>query len=213
MEVEGGHLDGPGDVSDVDRAELVDRIVLHAAGVALEHGRSLAQRPHDPVADGEVVLDQVDLAPGALRQCWEVHALGVGHLDRALAGGGVDLHVQERTGHDRALRRSCPDVARATSEPRRSRQHRRGSRSLSITESCAAPDLHRWGGSRSRAVPAVPDRCRTAPESASSPRFRLIPGCKAERSEPLARSGRTCPGRVRGRPVRTDGHDGSRHLA
>ena len=80
-------------------ALLVDRLALDPVREAAELRRPLAQRADDPVADGEVVVDEVALRlPG----CREQHLVGVRDLDDALP----DLELDERRGH--RANRICP---------------------------------------------------------------------------------------------------------
>ena len=90
-------------------ALLVDRLALGAARVPLQLRRPLVERAHDPVADREVVLDEVELR---LLPLAEVDLVGIRHLDGALPDleldeGGVG-HFQEycggRVGGSRAPR-------------------------------------------------------------------------------------------------------------
>jgi hypothetical protein len=113
MEVDRAETRGPGHVRDLGHAELVrvpagrksdprdldpvgpllghpllvDGLALGAAGMALELRRTLVQRAHDSLADGDVVLDVVELRLAALG---EVDLVGVRHLDGATADFQLD---------------------------------------------------------------------------------------------------------------------------
>ena len=68
---------------------LVDRLSLGAVRMPLELRRPLAERSHDPVPDGQVVADEVELRLAARA---EEDLVGVRHLDGALP----DLELDER---------------------------------------------------------------------------------------------------------------------
>ena len=104
-----------GDARDLDpvgpllgHALLVDRLALRAAGMALQLRGPLVERAHDPLADGDVVLDVVELRLAALG---EVDLVGVRHLD----GAAADLQLDERRGHARVFHPSgaCPCAGRS----------------------------------------------------------------------------------------------------
>jgi hypothetical protein len=63
---------------------LVDRLPLSAVRMALEGAGPLVKRPHDAVADGEVVLDEIELATTLGPYLPEVDLVGIGDLDEAL---------------------------------------------------------------------------------------------------------------------------------
>jgi hypothetical protein len=54
---------------------------------AVQHARPLAQRPHDAVADAQVVVDQVELGQAELR---EVHPVRIRDADGVLPGINLD---------------------------------------------------------------------------------------------------------------------------
>ena len=79
---------GEGDARDLDPVRpllghplLVDHLALDAVRKAAELRRPLAQRPHDPLADREVVADEIELRLAAGRK---EHLVGVRHLDDPL---------------------------------------------------------------------------------------------------------------------------------
>ena len=77
-------------------ALLVDLLARDPVREAPQLGRPLAERADDPVADREVVVDEVALrVPGVGEQ----HLVGVRDLDGALA----DLELDERRGHGPTL--------------------------------------------------------------------------------------------------------------
>ncbi|MEZ5218620.1 MAG: hypothetical protein R2715_19010 [Ilumatobacteraceae bacterium] len=87
---------------------LVDLPTRQPLGKPVQHARSLAQRVHDPVADGEVVLHEVELRESEFR---EVDAFRVGDPDGADAdlqfdGGGL------RGGHDPTLAKTARHARR-----------------------------------------------------------------------------------------------------
>ena len=82
-------------------ALLVDLLALDPVGEAAQLRRSLAQRAHDPLADREVVADEVALRVPRRR---EQHLVGVRDLDDTLP----DLDLDERRGH--ALTVSGPAI-------------------------------------------------------------------------------------------------------
>ena len=115
MEVEGAKVRCPGHVRQLGHAELVrvpsgrerhpggldplgpllghalliDRLSFGAVRMALQLCRTLVQRPHDAVADREVVLDEVELRfPTRAKE----DLVRVRHLDDPLA----DLELDER---------------------------------------------------------------------------------------------------------------------
>ncbi len=125
VEVDHGEVRRPGDLRELGHAELVgvpagrerDARRLDPLGTLLGHAllvdllaldpvreaaqlrRPLAQRPHDPLADREVVVDEVALRVPRGR---EEHLVRVRHLDDPLA----DLELDERRRH-RANRIPC----------------------------------------------------------------------------------------------------------
>jgi len=72
-----------------------------------------------PLAHRQVVLDQVELAALPLGQPAEVRLLGVGHLDGALAGRGVDLELHEGGRHAGTVRPGGVSAALGARAPRR----------------------------------------------------------------------------------------------
>ena len=73
------------------QALLVHLLAGDAGGEAVQHARSVAERPHDAVGDGEVVAGEIELGLAARR---EVHAVGIGQPHRAIA----DLEHDRRAG-------------------------------------------------------------------------------------------------------------------
>ncbi len=163
VEVDDREVGGPGDLRDLGHAELVrvaagrerdtrgldplrpllghtllvDHLALDAVREAAQLRRALVERAHDPVADREVVLDEVALRllPGR-----KEHLVRVRHLD----GAAADLELDERGRHlrepypcvpaaarrDRAGARDAAraDAARRGHERARPRARRRGAR-------------------------------------------------------------------------------------
>ena len=72
------------------QALLVDLLAGDAGREAVQHARSVTERPHDAVRDGEVVAGQVELGLAPRR---EVHALGAAQPHDAVA----DLDFDRRT--------------------------------------------------------------------------------------------------------------------
>ena len=129
VEVDDREVGRPGDLRDLGHAELVgvaagrerdtrgldplgpllghtllvDHLALDAVGEAAQLRRPLVERAHDPVADREVVLDEVALRllPGR-----KEHLVRVRHLD----GAAADLELDERGRH---LREPYPCVVRS----------------------------------------------------------------------------------------------------
>jgi hypothetical protein len=66
----------------------VNLVAGQALRETVQHAGALEQRVDDAGADGQVVLDQVELGSAALG---EVHAVGVGHLDDTV----VDVDLDE----------------------------------------------------------------------------------------------------------------------
>ena len=99
-ELVGGAARGEGDGRGLDpvgpvlrHALLVDRLALGAVRVPLQLRRPLVEHPHDALADGEVVLDEVELRLAARA---EEDLVRIRHLDGALP----DLELDERRfGH------------------------------------------------------------------------------------------------------------------
>ena len=91
---------------------------VHALGPPLERRRTPRERAHDPVLDGEVVLDDVELGHGgrALGRR-EDHAIGAAHAQ--LASPGVDGRALLRC-HGEVLRECAPgrERRRRDSNPR-----------------------------------------------------------------------------------------------
>ena len=85
-------------------ALLVDLLALDPVREAAQLGRPLAQRPHDALADREVVADEVALGVPRGR---EQHLVGVRDLDDTLP----DLDLDERRGHRLTVSRAS-DVRR-----------------------------------------------------------------------------------------------------
>ena len=107
MEVDDGEVRGPGDLGQLGHAELVgmpagregdardldpvrpllghallvDHLALDAVGEAAKLCRPFAQRPHDPLADRQVVADEIELRLAAGRK---EHLVRVRHLDDPL---------------------------------------------------------------------------------------------------------------------------------
>ncbi len=79
-------------------ALLVDLLARDPVREASQLGRALAERADDPVADGEVVVDEVALRVPCVR---EQHLVGVRDLDRPAA----DLELDEGGGHPVTLPR------------------------------------------------------------------------------------------------------------
>jgi hypothetical protein len=118
MEVDHGEVCGPGDLGDLGHAELVrvppgrerdpgsldpvrpllghallvDHLALDPVREPAQLGRTLVERAHDPVADGEVVVDQVTLRLLAGRK---EHLVRV----RDLHDPRPDLDLNERRRH------------------------------------------------------------------------------------------------------------------
>src|SRR5581483_7347813 len=88
-------------------ALLVDRLALGAVRMPLQLCRPLVQRTDDPVADGDVVLDEVELRLAARA---EEDLLRVRHAHGALA----DLQLDGFRGHGRSI-----PASRGTILPRR----------------------------------------------------------------------------------------------
>ena len=99
-ELVGGAARGEGDGRGLDpvgpvlrHALLVDRLALGAVRVPLQLRRALVEHPHDALADGEVVLDEVELRLAARA---EEDLVRIRHLD----GARPDLELDEgRFGH------------------------------------------------------------------------------------------------------------------
>ena len=77
-------------------ALLVDLLALDPFGEAAELCRSLVERTDDPVADGEVVVDEVALR---VPRVGEQHLVRVRHADDPCA----DLELDEGRGHSGSL--------------------------------------------------------------------------------------------------------------
>ncbi len=77
--------------SALGQALLVHLLAGDAGGEAVQHARSVTERPHDAVGDGEVVAGEIELRLAARR---EVHAVGIGQPHRAIA----DLEHDRRAG-------------------------------------------------------------------------------------------------------------------
>ena len=73
---------------------LVDLLAADALGIAVQHARPLAQRPHDPVAHRQVVLDQVELGLATRR---EVHAVGVADPHRPARPTSISMRARACT--------------------------------------------------------------------------------------------------------------------
>ena len=111
------------------QALLVHLVARQALGEAVQHARTLEERVHDPVADGEVVLDEVELGRAARRRVGgrEVDAVGVGDLDDAV----VDLDLGERRRHVKEPSRKRRSRVRRgergrAARPRREQRRARG---------------------------------------------------------------------------------------
>src|SRR4029077_14269898 len=92
---------------------LPDHLAPDAFGLTLQLAWALVQRAHDPVADAEEVLDEVELR---LPPCREVDLVGVRHLD----GATPDLELDERRRHDGSIVNDMledPRPIRLTLEP------------------------------------------------------------------------------------------------
>ena len=63
---------------------------LGTVRVALERAGTLVERPNDPVADSQVVLDEVDLAATRGAHLPEVDLLRIGDFDEALTNFQLD---------------------------------------------------------------------------------------------------------------------------
>ena len=98
------------------QALLVHLVARQALGEAVQHARTLEERVDDPVADGEVVVDEVELGRAARRRVGgrEVDAVGVGDLDDAV----VDLDLGERRRHVTEPSRARRRVAGVTTARR-----------------------------------------------------------------------------------------------
>ncbi len=118
MKVDHGEIRRPGDLRQLGHAELVgvtaggerdarrldplrallrhalliDLLALDPVGEAAELGGALAQRPHDPVAHRQVVVDEIALGVARGRK---QHLVGVRDLDEALP----DLELDEGRSH------------------------------------------------------------------------------------------------------------------
>jgi hypothetical protein len=79
---------------------------MDALRPALERRRPAPERPHDPVADRRVVLDDLELGDlGRALRSWEDHPPGVGHaqlsplhVDRRRFGAGHPGRMTDRAG-------------------------------------------------------------------------------------------------------------------
>src|SRR3954454_8436002 len=71
-------------------ALLMDLVAGDSGREAMQHARALPQRVDDPVADAEVVVDEVELGRPERR---EVHAVGIGDSHDALADGNLDCRL------------------------------------------------------------------------------------------------------------------------
>jgi hypothetical protein len=92
---------------------LVDLLALDPVGEATELRRPVAQRPDDPVADGEVVVDEVPLrVPGR----GEEHLVGVADAD----GASADLQLDRRPGHPGTVQPAEPTSRPSDARPRAS---------------------------------------------------------------------------------------------
>ncbi len=86
---------------------LVDLLAVDAGREAVQHARPLAQRADDPVADGDVVVREVELRLAALG---EVHAVRAGDADRR-ARRRRARSGESSLGRPRASIRFRPDCA------------------------------------------------------------------------------------------------------
>ena len=110
-ELVGVSAGGKGDARSLDplgallgHALLVDLLAFDPVREAAQLGRPLAQRPHDPVPDRDVVVDEVALrVPGARKE----HLVRVRHLDDALP----DLELDERRRHRPTVSALPPSTA------------------------------------------------------------------------------------------------------
>src|SRR5690606_38547491 len=87
------------------RGPLRQSLLVHlgagdALGVAVQHRGPVAQRPQDALADGDVVLRQVELGLATGR---EVHPVRAGDAHLALAHGQVDVLAVVAAGHGARL--------------------------------------------------------------------------------------------------------------
>jgi hypothetical protein len=140
VEVDRAEVRRPGDVRDLGHAELVrvtagrkahagrldpvgsllghpflvDRLALRPVRVSLELGRSVVEGPHDPVGDGDVVLDEVELRLPALG---EEDLVWIGDANGTLSHLELD---ERRPAHGRQNRpTSAPGSIRRRFGPRR----------------------------------------------------------------------------------------------
>ena len=132
-------------------ALLVDLLALDPVGEAAQLRRPLAQRTHDPLADGEVVVDEVALRVPRLG---EQHLVGVRDLDEPLP----DLDLDERRGHGVTLLGGPVRPCRAVPTPLPSGGRRR--ERTEIPAPIAPPDIGRNGIRRGA--------CRQTPGERSS---------------------------------------------
>jgi len=77
----------------------------HPAGPAFEGRGPLGERAQDPVAHGQVVVDQVQLG---LLPSGKVHLVRIGDLDDAVS----DLDLHERGRHTRTLLQRAAPITR-----------------------------------------------------------------------------------------------------
>ena len=135
VQLDGAHLHRPDDGAELGRAQLVgvqvvprevqphrldpvgcslrqpllvDLGAAHALGEAVQHGRPLAQRPQDPVADGEVVVREVELG---LTPLGEVDPVGGGDAHIAPPDVEVDVVAVLAAGHALETRPAEPPSA------------------------------------------------------------------------------------------------------
>ena len=237
MEVDDGEVRRPGDLRDLGHAELVrmpagreghargldplgpllghallvDHLALDAVREAAQLRRPLVERTHDPLADREVVLDQVPLR---LLPCRKEHLVRVRHLD----GPAADLELDER-------RRHLPEtVPRGRFEIRSARPTETAMRKLAtlllvlasriLAAGCGSDDDDASPARRRRPRRPAPrdglrageprdDRGRPADDRDGQPRVPAVVRAAARRRAPTGRSTTPPPARASRAPSPT----------
>ncbi len=103
----------------------VERLAVHAVGVALEVGRPLAQHAQQRLGHGPVVLHHLALGDPALG---EVDPVGAGQADLAVAVRAGDGEQHRRLGRHAAARYRLPSAVPERHEPDGAAGHRAGCR-------------------------------------------------------------------------------------